>query len=697
VRIKTITLENIRSHLNSIVEFNAGFNCLVGGLGRGKSSILLAIDFALFGEPLGRSYGYLLREDSEIGKVSLKFLKNGREYTINRVLKRSDDRIGQDMEQLKLFEGDKLIAEMKSDAIAEQLRSITGIDRDLFREVTWMRQEHLKDLLDMPPGQRQKRLDQLFGLSDYEEAWSSIRPILRWYEGESNSLRRDPDIGRIEELQGQYNDTAREFSSKEMELQDLSRRLTDAEGRLKATSAKVDELEGLRRKNEELRREEVKTQERVIAVEDASARLMNEISNRNSTIKSLEDRLRSHKRQEDDYRRMLQEVGLQTNQTVVQLREYSEVLIGQVSSIQGEKEMANTRIKESTQSMEALEAKNLCPLCLQPLSSDYKQDLFHRLKEEASELKERLTELESNTEELEGTRTIVSSVTSNIQLTLSRIEETEKQLEEERNFLSKASEEFEQIQDEEQRVRERLARLRKEIEEFDVSQLDEAQKLRDVAFEEYSQIKYALQTVESQKREISLRIDAFKERLESAEKKVDRLLKVQKILALVKEIRVSYRSIQPKLRSEFITYLERMVQQELDELTGLENTLLNARIDENYTPLVESPDGHERDVSNISGGERTFLAFAYRLGIGQLIMQSRLGHGLNMLLLDEPTESLGREDGSIERLAEAISRLKTVEQVIAVTHSEAFAERADHVIRIEKEDNTSRVSIEEQA
>jgi len=138
-----------------------------------------------------------------------------------------------------------------------------------------------------------------------------------------------------------------------------------------------------------------------------------------------------------------------------------------------------------------------------------------------------------------------------------------------------------------------------------------------------------------------------------------------------------------------------MVQQELDELMGFENALLNVRIDENYTPFIESPGGHERNVSNISGGERTFLAFAYRLGIGQLIMQSRLGHGLNMLLLDEPTESLGREDGSIERLAEAISRLKTVEQVIAVTHSEAFAERADHVIRIEKEDNISRVSIED--
>jgi DNA repair exonuclease SbcCD ATPase subunit len=65
-----------------------------------------------------------------------------------------------------------------------------------------------------------------------------------------------------------------------------------------------------------------------------------------------------------------------------------------------------------------------------------------------------------------------------------------------------------------------------------------------------------------------------------------------------------------------------------------------------------------------------------------------------MLLLDEPTESLGREDGSVNRLAEAISRLKAIEQIIAVTHSEAFAEKAEHVIRVEKEADASKVTIE---
>ncbi len=137
-----------------------------------------------------------------------------------------------------------------------------------------------------------------------------------------------------------------------------------------------------------------------------------------------------------------------------------------------------------------------------------------------------------------------------------------------------------------------------------------------------------------------------------------------------------------------------MVQQVLDSLVGEEGTTLLARIDETYTPSIKSQEGYEREASYLSGGERSLLAFAYRFALGQLIMQARTGHGLQMLLLDEPTESLGREDRSVDRLAEAVARLKAIEQIIAVTHNEAFAEKAEHVIRLEKEVDVSRVAAE---
>jgi exonuclease SbcC len=162
---------------------------------------------------------------------------------------------------------------------------------------------------------------------------------------------------------------------------------------------------------------------------------------------------------------------------------------------------------------------------------------------------------------------------------------------------------------------------------------------------------------------------------------------------ILSAIRAAYRSIQPKLRSEFVKVLRNVVQQVLDRLAGGEAQMLNVVVDENYTPYVKSDSGVDREVANLSGGERTLVAFAYRLGLGQLIMQSRTGHGLGMLLLDEPTENLGTEDGSITRLAEAISRFKAIEQIIAVTHSEDFAEKASHVIVLEKEAGVSKASI----
>ncbi len=189
-------------------------------------------------------------------------------------------------------------------------------------------------------------------------------------------------------------------------------------------------------------------------------------------------------------------------------------------------------------------------------------------------------------------------------------------------------------------------------------------------------------------------MDNLKERLDHAQQKVERIEKIGKLLEIVDNIRGAYRSIQPKLRSEFVTYLERTVQQVLDELARDAEQTLIVKIDETYTPFVSSEEGYEREVSNLSGGERTLLAFAYRIGLGQLIMQSRTGHGLHMLLLDEPTESLGREDGSVNRLAEAISHLKAIEQIIAVTHNEEFAEKAEHVIRVEKQAGESRAFIE---
>jgi len=694
MRIETVELENIRSHINSTVTFNRGFNCLVGGLGRGKSSILYAIDFALFGDPLTRSYEYLLREGANAGKVTLKFVHAGKTYTLTRALKRRGKGVSQDAEQLKFFEEDKLIASVKNEAVAEQLKAITALDKEIFREIIWVRQEHLKELLDVAPRERQKRLDQLFGLSDYEVAWSNLATVQRDYETERKVYEKDYDVVGREKLQVDYNTIVQDFATLENELQDLRRKVVEAEIAFNEAAKKLQSLEELRKQTEELQKKEARLQANLINIEDINAKLAEEIEKKKGLAKELEQRLKSLETQENSLQSQLEKIGLNPNQTLEELRLYLSSLNEQMSSLRGESEATRKEMQASQKRVQSLAKENKCPLCLQPLSEQYKENLQTQLSQENIERERRLGELQKNMEELERLYTTVNNVVGNLQLIVPRKEDLKTRISEELDSLKNLTVEFEQKQLEETEIRSQLATVREEIKRFDLAELESARKLRDRAFEHYSSLKSRVEIMESRKRDMAQRIDDLKERLDRAQEKVERMEKIGKLLEIINGIRNAYRSIQPRLRSEFVTILERVVQQVLDSLVGTEGYPLVVEIDETYTPFIKSEEGYQRDSSNLSGGERTLLAFAYRLGLGQLILQSRMGQSLNLLLLDEPTESLGREDGSVDRLAEAISRLKSIEQIIAVTHSEAFAEKAEHVIRLEKEAGVSKVSME---
>jgi len=694
MKVEIVQLENIRSHAKSTVPFARGFNCLVGGLGCGKSSILYAIDFALFGDPIGRSYDYLLREGEENAKVTVQFVQNGKHYKISRGLKRRGKGTSQNFDELKLLEGENLIASLKSEAVAEQLKAITGLDKELFREIVWVRQEHLKELLDAKPRERQTRLDELFGLADYETAWSSLAGYQREYEGERRAYEKDPDVVGMEKLNTEYNRTVEEFSLIEIELQETAKNLNTAKRTLEEADLKLKKLEETRTQIEELKRKEAQVLANLTNVEDSSASLAEKIEEKKNAVENLKQRLSTLEAQIESHKVKLKETGVSPDQPIEALRQYLTTFDDQISSLKGEQEAALRSAREDQKRISSLSAENRCPLCLQPLTEDYKNSLTERIHEENDERQKAVGQLQHDIEELQQIKKKASDALSNIQTLTPRIEELKTRLNEESQTFGGLSKEFEEKQKLEKELRAQLETVRTEISGLDVSGLETARTQREQAFQQYFRLESDLRTKENRKKDLVKRLDETKERIDQAQQKIGRMEKIVKIVEVIGGIRDAYRSIQPKLRSEFVKVLRNFVQQVLDSLTGGEGPLMNVLIDETYAPYIKSESGVEREVSNLSGGERTLLAFAYRLGLGQLIMQSRTGHGLSVLFLDEPTESLGREDGSIDRLAEAISRLKAIEQIIAVTHSEAFAEKAEHVIRLEKEAGASKVSVE---
>jgi exonuclease SbcC len=694
MKIEIVQLENIRSHVKSTVPFAKGFNCLVGGLGCGKSSILYSIDFALFGDPVGRSYEYLLREGTDAGKVTVQFVQNGKTYRLSRGLKRRGKGIGQDFDELQLLEDERLISSVKSEAVAEQLRTITGLDRELFRNIVWVKQEQLKDLLNAQPRERQTRLDELFGLSDYESAWSNLQGYQKEYEGERRAYEKDSDVVSLEKLATEYDRAAAEFSLLEIEILDLEAKLKVAQTELEKADSDLKRLEEVRTQNEELRRKEAKILTSLANIQDSLTSLSAKAEGKRTANADLVQRLASMEAQAESCWEELKRVGIQPNQQLEALRKQIGTFDDQISSLKGKHEATISNMQADTKRLSSLSEENRCPLCLQPLNEDYKQDMIQRIQNDDSLRRNELIELQQQIGHLQTLKNQTNTALSNLQNFTLRIEDLKIRIKEETEALDELSKELQNKLIFQQELQAQLGNVHTELNRFDVSKLEAAKTRSRQALQQYSALECELLSKESNKKILVQRIDEMKDRIDKAQQKIERMQKIVKLTEVITGLRDAYRSIQPKLRSEFVKVLRSFVQQVLDSLVAGEGPLMNILIDDTYTPYVIGENGTEREVSHMSGGERTLLAFAYRLGLGQLIMQSRTSHGLSLLLLDEPTESLGREDGSIDRLAEAISRFKAIEQIIAVTHSEAFAEEADHLIRVEKEAGESKVSVE---
>lgn len=85
--IKNITLTNFRQHRAKSIEFSSGFNLIKGNNEHGKTTVLEAIAYALFGaKALRQSLDQVVTWGEPVGslKVSMIFELNGVQYTLSR-------------------------------------------------------------------------------------------------------------------------------------------------------------------------------------------------------------------------------------------------------------------------------------------------------------------------------------------------------------------------------------------------------------------------------------------------------------------------------------------------------------------------------------------------------------------------------------------------------------------------------------
>ncbi len=257
--IKYVKLENIRSYLNQTINFPHGSVLLSGDIGSGKSTILLAIEFALFGIMRSLSGNSLLRNGKNKGSVELKFSLDNKDIIIKRTLKRKRGDVRQDS-------GFIIINNKKTEGTAVELKSkildLLGYPKELvtktksliYRYTVYTPQEEMKQILLDDKDYRLDTLRRVFQIDKYKRIRENSQIIIR--EIREKTKEFNGMIADLEEKKIQKKERENELRNVITKVDEIKPKIKAAESVVKEKKESINQLEKRINELNDLRKKE---------------------------------------------------------------------------------------------------------------------------------------------------------------------------------------------------------------------------------------------------------------------------------------------------------------------------------------------------------------------------------------------------------------------------------------------------------
>ncbi len=269
--IKSIRLKNIRSYTDSLIEFPKGSSLLSGDIGTGKSSILIGIEFALFGtKKAALSSSSLLRNGAKSGSVELCFEIENKDVIIGRFLKKTNAGIKQE-------NGFIIINGIKTEFSPTELRTrvyeILGYPADMlgkgddliYRFTVYTPQEEMKSILFKDSEERVQTLRKVFDIDKYKRITNNasivskkmreeIRILDAKSEGMNEKIRQSSELKeKVSAIKKRMSEIKKSEENKQTMIYKTNKELSDIEDEMKKIndSAKEIEISKIRIKDKE--------------------------------------------------------------------------------------------------------------------------------------------------------------------------------------------------------------------------------------------------------------------------------------------------------------------------------------------------------------------------------------------------------------------------------------------------------------
>ena len=690
--INSIELGNFLSHSDTKLEFYDGVTVFVGNNGAGKSSIIDAITFALFGKHSRKTNKSLIKRGTTQGFAKINFTINGKELQAERKIDVKGGLAAQFSEKsngewLQIAAGER---KQFGESMTHEVEKKIGLEFEKLKIASIVQQGELNSIIKAKPKEFKELLNAIIGIDKLDVASDAMKLVNKNFR---EKIRQDIgyDDTHIEilnlDLEKYHNELEKskplkgKLSSKREKSEKELLVLTE---KLERETPKLDKLKQLELRKKELRE----------YAKEAILEIKNEIEEKERKIL--------------DCKGCFEYVGL-AKDLQIKLEKEEFTIKDSLKRLQ-----KLTNLKASLVEKQSLASKlklkdNKCPVCDSKVSK--LNPLFQK---------------EHLKQELEKNEDVITTLQKDIKLfEKNRFEFSEK--------LQKAKESQATLRAHSIKDEADLKKIQKDIEDkkvnvkkvpliistgnlVEVAHLDSHSKM---LFENISQLELEtkgfaevnfvnLKESISEKQDELSRIDqeigAITEKISEAEQQIKFLKKAISEVKVVRDYVEELDTIQTNIfnrdgavATSLRSWALNTISVKASEYLALLNTKIQRIfLSEKIRDVVITCYSRNEvlELESLSGGEQVSVALALRLGMANLLGASHL----NLIILDEPTTHLDAERR--KSLVAVLSQLSNITNVgapmqfIIITHdSEIFEDSTvEHIYKFESTEQGSKVT-----
>ena len=686
--ITSIELGDFLSHSNTKLEFENGVTVFVGDNGAGKSSIIDAITFALFGQHTRKSNKGLIKRGTNQGFVKVRFSVNSKQFEAVRKIDNKGTLAAKfaeviDDDRIEIAAGER---KQFGESMTHEVERVIGIDFEKLKIASIVQQGELNTIINAKPKEFKELLNAIIGIDKLDIASEAMKTVNKEFrERIKENVGFDDThieilLRDLEKYEKEIEESKPQKEQLELKQEELKNEVDDLRKKIETETPKIDKIKQI-----ELRKKEL-----LSYAKEAIYEIQREINENERKIQDCEGCF-DHIELKSDLESKIQKVEDAIEDTVKKIQE----ITNQTISLK-EKQLLASKLQL---------IDNKCPVCdsnVEKLNPLFQEE---HLQQEILELQKQIVSKEKENDMYNQKRKEFSIKLQNARDAEATLRAHSINNKEELIIIQKDTEvkkqkiplttnqnlsEMSTIDQHANLIFENISKLEVETKGFDE--------------QEFNNLKKIVNEKQMSLSQIDQQVGAILEKISKGEEQIIVIKKAVSELKIVKEYVTNLNEIQTNVFSRdgpVATSLRSWALNTISAKASEYLTLLNTKIQR--ISLSEKT----RDISiacysknevleleSLSGGEKVSVALALRLGMASLLGASNL----NLMILDEPTTHLDAERkkslvGVLSQLSD-ISNSESRMQFLIITHdAEIFEDSTvEQIYKFESSEQGSKVT-----